>query len=73
MLGSGNRISARRIQHNDAAACRRLDIDIVHPNPGTPDHAQLRAGIQNISGDFCLAAYDKSAECGNNVDKFPLA
>ena len=73
MLGRGNRISARRIQHDDAAARGRLNVDVVHPHPGAPDHAQLRACIQNIGGDFCLAAHDKRTEVWNKIDKFLLA
>ena len=73
MLGSGNRISAGRIQNNDTAARGRLDIDIVHPHPGAPDHAQLRARIQNIGGDLCLAAHNQGTEVWNEGDKFLFA
>ena len=73
MLRSGNRISAGRIQNNDAAAGGRLDINIVHSNPRAPDHAQLRARIQNIGGDLCLAPYNQGTEVWNKVDKFLFA
>src|SRR4029450_11282719 len=38
MLSRGNRISTGRIQHNDAAASGRLNVDGVHPHPSSPDH-----------------------------------
>jgi len=72
MLGRGNRISAGRIQYDNAAARGRFNIDIVHAYTGAPNHAKLRTGIQNLGGDFCLAAYDKRTEARNKIDKFLL-
>jgi hypothetical protein len=45
MFSRGDSVSSRRIQYDDAAACGRFDIDIVHAYAGTSDHAQLRTGI----------------------------
>ena len=73
MLGRGNRIPAGRIQHDDAAVRGRVNVDVVDPHPSAPDHAQLRACIQNIGGDCCLAAYDKRTEVRNKIDKLFFA
>src|SRR5213079_832054 len=40
VLSRGNRISAGRIQHNDAAACGRLNVDV---ETATPPRARPRA------------------------------
>ena len=58
MFSSRDRISARRVQHNNAAAGRRLDIDVIHSDTGAANDTQFVAGIQNIGGDFGLAAHD---------------
>ena len=72
MLGSGNGVPARCVQHNNAAACGCLYIYIVHPHSGTADDAQFRTGIQNVRDDFGLAAHHQRAECRNDLDKFTL-
>ena len=58
MFGSRDRISARRVQHDDAAAGRCLDIDVIHSDTGAAHDTQFVTGIQNFGGDFGLAAHD---------------
>ena len=73
MFCGGNGIAARRVEHNNATLCRRLDIDVIYANAGAADHAQLRAGIQDISSDFGLTPHNKCTELWNKIDKFALA
>ena len=58
MFGRGNGVSTGRIQHDDAAARGRLDIDIVHADAGATDHAQSRTGIQDLRRYFRFTADD---------------
>ena len=38
-----------RVHYGDALACRRIQIDVVHPHAGPPDHAQF-LGMRQQSG-----------------------
>ena len=41
VFGHGHRIGARRIHDSDTLAGGCLEIDVVHPDPGATNHAQL--------------------------------
>ena len=73
MLGGRNGISAGRVEHDDAAARGRLNIDIVHADTGAADHAQSRSGIQNFCGHFGFTAHNDGAEVGNEMNEFRFA
>src|SRR5207237_10468474 len=51
----------------------RPNIHLLYPYPGTADHAQFRAGVQNVRRDFGLAPHHQRAERRNDLDKFALA
>src|SRR5438034_4295576 len=68
MLGGRNGVPPRRIEHNDTASCRRFNIDIVHANTGPPNHAKAWTSLQNIRGHFRLAAHNKRAELGDDLE-----
>ena len=72
MFGGRDRISARRVQHDDAAAGRCLDIDVIHSDTGAAHDTQFVTGIQNFGGDFGLAAHHQRAERRNQLDEFAL-
>ena len=72
MFGSRDGISARRVQHDDAAAGRCLDIDVIHSDTGAAHDTQFVTGIQNFGGDFGLAAHHQRAERRNQLDEFAL-
>src|SRR6266404_8433331 len=73
MLGRGHRVSARRIQNDDAASRSRLDIDIVHAHAGAADHAEPHTSVQDTGSDLCLTAHNESAELRNKIDKLLFA
>ena len=73
MFGSRKGVSPRRVEHNDAAARRRLNIDIIHAHSRAANHAKFCAGIQNRRRDFSLAAHDYRTERRNERDEFALA
>ena len=68
MFSSRDRISAWRVQHDDAAAGRCLDIDVIHSDTGAADDTQFVTGIQNVGGDFGLAAHHQRAKGGMTLD-----
>ncbi|KAG0506164.1 MAG: hypothetical protein Udaeo_04640 [Candidatus Udaeobacter sp.] len=72
MFGSRDGIPARSVQHNDAPACRCLDINVIYSNTGAAHDTQFVAGIQNFGGDFGLAAHHQRAERRNQLDEFAL-
>ena len=72
MFGSRDGVSARRVQHDDAAAGRCLDIDVIHSDTGAAHDTQFVTGIQNFGGDFGLAAHHQRAERRNQLDEFAL-
>src|SRR5882757_9783920 len=41
MFGSRKGVSPRRVEHNDAAARRRLNIDIIHAHSRAANHAKF--------------------------------
>jgi hypothetical protein len=45
MFSSRDRISARRVQHDDTAAGRCLDIHVIHSDSGATDHTKVRGRI----------------------------
>jgi hypothetical protein len=69
----GNSVAARRVHHDHAPLRRRVDIDIIDPNPSASDNAQPGAGINNRGRDLRLAAHDNSAEFWNDFDQPFLA
>jgi hypothetical protein len=48
LLGHGDRVGARRIHHRDAFVRRRFQVDVVDPDSGSPDHAQLFRVLQQF-------------------------
>ena len=69
VFSRGNGVSTRRIQHDDAAARGRLNIDIVHADSSATNHSQSRTGIQDLRRHLCLAADNERAELRNNLDQ----
>src|SRR5262249_42507097 len=72
VFGSRNRISAGRVQYDDATTGRCLDIHVIHSNAGPAYHTQFLTCIQNFGGDLGLAAHHQRAERRNQVDEFAL-
>src|SRR5207247_8752641 len=73
MFGGRNGVAARRVEHNNTASRRSFDIDVINTDAGTANHAQLGAGIQDISGNFRLTTDNQRAELRDEIDKFGLA
>ena len=67
MLRGGDGISARGVQHNNAAARGRLDVHIIHADAGAADRAQGFPGLQDRCGHFRFAADDDGAEPGDDL------
>ena len=72
MFGRRNRVSARRVQYDYAAASRCLDVDVIHSDTGAAHDTQFVTGIQDFRRDFGLTAHHQRAERWNQFDKFAL-
>ncbi len=52
VFGCRDRVSEGRVHHDHALFRRRRNIDIVHPDPGPPDHLQPRRRRQHLVADL---------------------
>jgi len=62
VLGSGDGVSAGRVEHDDAATRGGFDIDVVYAHAGATDSAQRFARLQNSGGDPSFASDNNGAE-----------
>ena len=70
MFGGGNGISTGRVEHDNPAAGRCLNINIVYTDAGAADNAQFCSGIQDLRTNFRFASNDDRAEFRDEGDKF---
>ena len=59
-LGGRNSVAAGDVEHQNAALRGRVDIDVVDPRPGPPDHAQAMGGRNHVGIDARAAADDQA-------------
>ena len=52
LLGGGDDCRLRSVDDDDPAAGRRLHVDVVHSDPGAPDHLQIRGAFDEIRGEL---------------------
>ena len=71
VLGGGDDVRRRGVDHEDAAPCGGVHVDVVDADPGPPDHLKPLAPLQQRRGDLRRAAYDEGVviadaffECG---------
>ena len=70
MFGSGNRVSAWSIHDDHTLSGRRLDIDIVHTDPGTADDLEVRCGLEDLRCNLRLAANNKRGKFRDDFNEF---
>ncbi len=54
----GNRVSARRVHHDNAALRGGVDINVVHAHAGAPDDLELLGGVHDPRRDPGLRTHD---------------
>src|ERR1700694_1895790 len=72
VLGGGDDVAARRVDHQNALERGRGNIDVVHPNARPPDYAELSPGFENKGGDTRLAPDHQCVEVRNPLDQLRL-
>ena len=66
VLGRRDRVAGRGIDDDDARAGRRLEVDVVDPDPGPPDDGQPRPRGDELGIDLDLAADDQGVVVGQD-------
>src|SRR5580704_6946967 len=56
MLRSCDAVAGRAVHYDDAAACRRFDIDVVDSDARAPDHFERRGRVDYFASDAGAAA-----------------
>ena len=69
VLGGGHDIAARRVDDEDAFARGCGDVDVVDPDAGAADDAELAAGVDDRCRDARLAADDQRVEVRDPADQ----
>jgi len=73
VLGDGEGIGARRVAHGDAAAARRVQLDVVGAGAPDRDHLEIRAGDEYAVGEARVGAdVDGDARAPDALDQLLL-
>ena len=67
MLGDADGVAAGRIHYQDAAACGRVHVHVVHANSGASYHAQALGFVEKFCRNACGATHDKAISGGEFV------
>ena len=70
VLRGGERVSCRRVDDYDAATARLGDVDVVHTDSRSRDHAQTRGVVENFAVERRAAAREHSVRFRDGVKKF---
>ena len=73
VLDGGHGVGQRRVDDDDAARRRRLEVDVVDADAGAANHLELRGGLDHARGHLGLAAHDDAGHLGDGLDEFVLA
>ena len=69
VLGGGEDVRLRGVDHHHAAARRRLDVDVVEPDAGTAKGDQAATGLEDRGRDDRLGPDDESGRADNGFDE----
>ena len=59
VLGGRQHVAGRRVDYDDAALGRGLDVDVVDPDPGAADHLEVGGRLDDLGGDLGRRADDQ--------------
>ena len=66
VLGGRDRVAGRGVDDGDARPRRRVEVDVVHADPGPPDDDEARARGDQRRIDLDLAADDQGVVLGQD-------
>ena len=72
VLGGRQQIGGRRVDHQDAALGRRLDVDVVDADAGAADHPEPLARGEQIGGHLGAAAHHQGVVVADQLGQ-PVA
>ena len=72
MFGSGDGVTEGRIHDDDATRGRRLGIDVVDANTGTPDDLEIVRCRQQLFGDLGRRADGQAIIAADDLLQFVL-
>ena len=52
VLGRAERVSSRRVHHDDTLFARRFGVDVFVAHAGAADDFELLRGLEHFGGDF---------------------
>ncbi len=62
MFGRGDRVTERRVHHDDAFGGRRCEVDIVDPDAGATDHLETLGLVEDLGRDLGRGAHREAVE-----------
>ena len=81
VLGGGDDVGLRGVDHHHAAARRCFDVDVVQPDTGPTDHDEIGGDLEEFGRDLggrpddqCVCADDVGTELGEielHIDGVP--
>jgi hypothetical protein len=60
VLGGGDGVAGRHVHHHHAAACARLDIDVVDAHAGPDDRLEIRGRLEQRRGHLRRGPHDEA-------------
>ena len=69
MLRRGNRVSARRIHHDDPAFRRGIHIHVIHAHARAPNDFQLRGRLDDFRGGLGFTADHEAFEAPDDFEQ----
>ena len=66
VLGRGDRVAGRRVDDDDPGPGRRIEVDVVHADPGAADDDEPATGRDELGVDLDLAPDDERVVVGQD-------
>ena len=70
MLGGGDGVAGRGVDHDDAVLGGFVDIYVIHADSGAGDDLQLFARLNDIGRDLGLAAHNQGVVVADGGHQF---
>ena len=67
VLGGRDDVRLGRVRDDDPAPRRGVDVDVVDPDAGAPDHLQLRGARDHVGGDLRRRADDQRVVAADDL------
>ena len=64
VLGGGDGVAAGGVHHDDAGGGGRLEVDVVHADPGAADHLEAVVAFKQVAADRGAATDNDTVDVG---------